>query len=351
MSDPLNPSRDRRWFWACLAVGIFVGVTLADYWTGFELSFTVFYLSAVLIATWHYGWAFGLVLSIVSVVFSLIGDLASGARYSSALVPWWNMGIFLSFYLCTMVVVMKLRSIQQKLEVRVRERTADLQEEIETRKVLEQSLLEVSEREQQRIGHELHDSLCQHLTGTAFAAQVLSGSLSGQGNGLAKDADHLVAMIGDGIDLSRKLARGLAPVELDGDGLMTGLRELVRQTEERGVMCALETPVQLPGLEPAVTTQLFRICQEAVRNAVSHGDGVEISVRLEKTDGGGVGMEIRNECGKPDGKARPATDAGGGIGLHIMRYRASMIGAELEAGEKGGVYRVMVMVPPKAEIS
>lgn len=347
MSDAPSIFRQGRWLWACLCVAILASVTIADYWTGFELSFTVFYLIAVLIATWHYGWMAGLAVSVVSVAFSLMGDLASGARYSSVLVPRWNVAIFLSFYLCMVVVVMKLRSIQQGLEFRVQERTADLQEEIETRKELEQALLEVSEREQRRIGHELHDSLCQHLTGTAFAAQVLSGSLASQGIAQAKDADHLVAMIGDGIDLSRRLARGLVPVELDADGLITGLRELARHAGERGLKCSLEIPERVPDLSPAAATQLFRICQEGVRNAVTHGGGKEISIRLAEWQEGGVEMRIRNEC-RP---AESANESSGGMGLQIMRYRATMIGARLEAGAEDGMFGVTVQVPPTSGIS
>lgn len=167
-----------RWLWLTASLLLLAGVAAADYLTGFELWFLFFYLVSVSVATWTTGWGAGLLLSVLSVGVSLAGDLASGARYANALVPWWNALIALSFYLAMVAALTFLRASRDQLERRVQERTRELRHEIAERERLERALLEVSEREQRRIGHDLHDSLCQHLTGTALAGQVLRKSWS-----------------------------------------------------------------------------------------------------------------------------------------------------------------------------
>jgi len=330
--------------WGVLALVILVVVTIADYLSGFELSHAIFYLISVFIVTWHIGWRSGLVIAVASIACSLLGDLASGAKYSSTLVPWWNMMILFAFYMSMVVVVTKLRNSGRVLESRVRERTAELRQEIVERERLERALLDVSEREQRRIGHDLHDSLCQHLTGTALAAQVLTGKLEGKTLPEAKDAGHLVAMIEDGIDLSRSLARGLAPVELDADGLVTGLRELARHTQGHTAMeCEVEISTPSSINDPQITTQLFRIAQEAVRNAVKHSRGKRIVIALQD-QAGGMEMTVTDDgTGIPD-EARGKD----GMGLHIMRHRAMMIGGEFGCTTGAEGTRIRIHIPAKA---
>lgn len=304
---------------------LFGAVALVDYWTGYELWFSIFYLAFIGWATWDRGPLAGVVVAAASVAISLVGDLASGARYGSPLVPWWNVLISLSFYLAMVLVLHRLRGSQRGLERLVEERTAALREEMAERTRLEQALLEVSEREQRRIGHELHDSLCQHLTGTAFAAQVLSGTLSAAGRSEAAAADHLVTMVEEGIELSRRLARGSAPLELDGEGLVEALRELAATTSAlSGLNCQVqvEGPVWVNRSESA--THLFRIAQEAVRNAVKHAEAHQIVIRLAEGVGG-VSLVVEDDgVGLPENWPRQ-----GGMGIHIMRYRATMAGADL----------------------
>src|SRR6202007_3288204 len=105
-------------------------------------------------------------------------SLASGAVYSGPFVPAWNAGIILAFYLVVVWLLTRLRSSRQELEERVRRRTPALTEAIRRRVKIEREILEISEREQRRIGHDLHDSLCQHLTATALAGQVLVQKLA-----------------------------------------------------------------------------------------------------------------------------------------------------------------------------
>jgi len=339
---PHQPGRLRPDFAVQAGVGtLFLAVAAADFWTGYELWFSIFYLAFIAWATWFLGRAAGVLLAVASVAFSLIGDLASGARYSSAFVPWWNVLISLCFYLAMVMILMRLKATKQGLERLVNERTAALRQEMVERERLERALLEVSEREQRSIGHELHDSLCQHLTGTAMAAQVLTVHLENAGHPRTEAATQLVAMIEQGIDLSRSLARGLAPLELDAEGLVEAVRELAATTRASGTVCCnveVNGPLRVSCSEAA--TQLFRIAQEAVRNSLKHARPAHILISLGQ-DPGGVSLEVTD-----DGEGLPMDFADQeGMGMRIMRYRAALVGALFEAHVLPKGTRISVRAP------
>ncbi len=199
---------------------------MADYLTGYEISFSVFYLLAVFLAVWSVGKEFGVIISLLSTITWLAADLTAGAQYTNPLVPIWNAMIVLSFYLVVVWLLAKLRSLYAELEERVRQRTLALTAEMSERERLAKELLTISEREQRRIGQDLHDSVCQHFTATALASQVLEEKLAGRGLPEATDAAKIVDLVEQGITLARNLSRGLYPVELEAEGLMAALHEL-----------------------------------------------------------------------------------------------------------------------------
>lgn len=299
-------------------------VALVDYATGFELQFSIFYLLPIGFSVWHQGWKSASVFTLLAVLFSLLGDIASGIEFSSQFVPWWNVVIATGFYFTVVVVLHRLKLAQENLEARVVDRTASLQVEVRKREELEHALIDASEREQRRIGHDLHDSLCQHLTGAALAAQVLHGKIEAGIKPETKDSEQVVRLVEEGIDLSRSLARGLAPVELDSQGIAAALRALAeRTTANTPFHCELHLPQLVLLNDTQVTTHLFRIAQEAVRNAVKHSRGRSILITLMQ-DSARTTMIIED-----DGEGLPAGLASAtGMGLHIMRHRASLISAE-----------------------
>src|ERR1035441_2814716 len=140
---------------AGLAVLVLIGIV--DYLTGFEMLFSVFYLLEVALAAWFVGKGFGLLMSVLSVLVWIGGDVAAGARYSNPLIPIWNALILMVFYFVVVWLLINLRSLHRDLEARVRERTVALEREMAERQRLEEEILRVSEREQRRIGHDLHD--------------------------------------------------------------------------------------------------------------------------------------------------------------------------------------------------
>ncbi|MFI5166329.1 MAG: sensor histidine kinase [Thermoanaerobaculales bacterium] len=306
---------------------IVLAVGLVDYATRWEFSFSVFYLLAVGVATWFVGKVFGVTISVVSVVVSLGGDFASSPHYDFPLQPYWNASIILAFYLIVVWLLTRLRALHQELEDRVRQRTVALTNEIGERQRLEMELFEISEREQQRIGHDLHDGLCQHLTGAALAGQVLEEKLAAHGAPEAADARKVVELVEDGITLSRNLARGLDPIEMTADGLMQALNGLAVTTADLfKISCRLECDSPVLIHDPAASGHMYRIAQEAISNAIKHGRAKTVTVHLEPLEDG---LELRitdDGVGLPD-----ALPDSAGMGLRIMAHRAGIIGATFVA--------------------
>ena len=310
---------------ASLTIVAVVGIV--DYLTGSELSFSVFYLLAVGLATWFVGRKFALFVSLLSVVVSLAGDLAAGVHYSHALVPWWNASIALLFYLVVVGLLAKLRELYKDLEARVRQRTAALSDEMAERESLEHELLEISEQERRRIGHDLHDSLGQHLTGTALAARVVEEKLRAQGLPAADDAKTVVGLVEDGIALTRSLAKGLHPIEMEAEGLMEALEELAAKCSELfRISCRFDCDSPVLIRAAGTSGHLYRIAQEAVSNAVKHGKARHVTIRLD-TLSDGIALRVTDDgVGLPDPTQRSA-----GMGLRIMAHRAGIIGAQFTA--------------------
>lgn len=317
---------------AGLAVLVLIGIV--DYLTGFEILFSVFYLLEVGLATWFVGRGFGLVMSLLSVLVWIGGDMAAGAHYSRPFVPIWNAMILLVLYFIVVWLLSSLRILHNELEKKVRQRTEALTQEMAERARLEKEILEVSEREQRRIGHDLHDSLCQHLTGTALAGQVLGEKLAAKSLPEAADANKLVELVEDGITLARNLARGIFPLEMEADGLMAAFQELALNISNVSkIICVFECDSPVLIRDAATTTHLYRITQEAISNAIRHGKAKRIGISLSER-AGQLTLTIED-----DGVGLPETwQNGQGLGTRIMAHRATMIGAALaiEPNPTGG---------------
>jgi signal transduction histidine kinase len=305
----------------CIVFVTLVG--LADYLTGYETFVFTFYLLAVFLGTWRLGAGFGALISAVSVTAWISSNIAAGERYSSYFVPVWNAAIMFTFYLIVVVLLMLLKKLREELEERVRLRTAALTREMQERMRLQKELLETSDREQRRIGRALHDGLCQHLTGTALAGHFLGQKLAEKSSAEAAEAARLVQLVEEAIELTRNLSQQLDPVELKAGKLTDHFADLAAGTSERfKVACLFECSLTGPLDDAAVATHLFRIAQEAVANAVTHGRAAHINICLDSADDEIVLTVTDDGAGLPE-----KIPNGDGAGLRTMAYRADLIGA------------------------
>lgn len=311
-------------------------IGLVDYFAGYTIFFSAFYLLPVALAAWFVGGMFGIAISILSVIVSLVGDYAAGANWPSVFVPLWNGLIGLTVYSVVAKALTNLRRLHNELEERVRQRTVALTNEMQERARLEKEVLEISEREQRRIGHDLHDSLCQHLTATAMAGQVLGEKLAAKSLPEAADAKEVVKLIGDGITLTRNLAHGISPVDMEGEGLVMALRELAMNIFTMFKITCTFVCDSSPLIQDADTaTQLYRIAQEAVSNAIRHGQAKQIVMSLSNHQ---KCLELTIEddgVGLPDDWQKNR-----GLGTRIMAHRVAMIGGtvSIEPNPTGGTF-------------
>lgn len=205
--------------------------------------------------------------------------------------------------------------------------------DVTERKRLEKEILEISNREQQRIGQDLHDGLGQHLTGITFLSKALEKKLKGKSMAEATEAAEIGKLVIQALAQTRNLARGLFPVELENNGLVSALRELASSVERMfAIKCEFQCEGTIVVQDNVLATHLFRISQEAINNAFRHGQAKNVAVTLS-TAGEKVVLQI-----KDDGtgyKQQPKHD---GLGLKIMQYRARRIGGsfEIQAAPKGG---------------
>jgi two-component system sensor kinase FixL len=201
-----------------------------------------------------------------------------------------------------------------------------LETEVAERKAAEAKILQISEREQRRLGEELHDGLGQTLTGISFMTKVLSKKLEAESSPEAENAAQIAAYVNDTISKTRDLARGFYPIELEKNGLISALHDLAaRERSLFGVECQILTEVVslMPDLTKAV--QVYRIAQEAVENAIKHGGAKKITVRLAK-ENGSVNLTVQDD-GKGIPKDLPKSR---GMGLQIMKYRAGMLAGSFD---------------------
>ncbi len=189
---------------------------------------------------------------------------------------------------------------------------------------LEGEILAISDREQRRIGQDLHDSLCQHLTAIAFMARSVALRLKKHRVIEVEHIEEIAELINDGVTEARTIARGLHPVEMEPPGLVTALAALVKQ-RHWPVSCRLEADEEISVQDSTVALHLYRIAREAVINANKHARAREIIVRMRRS-GKGIELSVID-----DGVGIPGNSpAGSGMGFHIMQYRARSIGARLE---------------------
>ncbi len=192
-------------------------------------------------------------------------------------------------------------------------------------KRLEKAILEISAREQARIGQDLHDGLGQQLTGIAFMSKVLEQNLSDKSLEEAKEAAKIVGRVNQAISRTRELSRGLLPVGPDPKGLISALEQWSSEVEELfGVTCIFSCQDPILIHDESLATHLYRITQEAVNNAIKHGRPEQICIVLGKA-GDGISLSITD-----NGEGLPEAPSNAGMGLRIMNYRAKMIGGTLQ---------------------
>ena len=205
--------------------------------------------------------------------------------------------------------------------------------DVTSRRGLERWLLTISDEEQQRIGADLHDGLGQQLTGLSCLAAALRDRLARTLPAEAAQADVIATLANESVAQSRALARGLCPVQLENAGLLVALGELAAQAQTlHGVQCRFEVKGTPPACDHLTSLHLYRITQEAIHNAVRHGQARHIRIVLFSRRHQHR-LTIADDGGGFDAAARRQSP---GAGLRLMGYRATLIGAVLSLDSRPG---------------
>lgn len=318
-----------------IPLGLAVVMALLDLATTWEVSLFVFYAVPVVLSVWWVGSMTGYGMAFVCGFLWWASNYHANP-YETTLGYLWATMSRVIFFCVTVFAVTAVRNRQEADAARI--------EALEERRQLEMDLVSVSEYEQQRIGQDLHDGLCQHLAALGLAARSLANELSAQGNECVKDAELIEQSIRSAVEEARGLARGIFPVHVDRHGLAVALSEMAKTTERlTGLSIVVEEVGEVQIQSPETAMHLYRIAQEAVANATRHGGASRVLIRIEQTEGKLV-LSVLD-----DGRGFPAEPRkGGGMGLRTMRYRAQSIGARLSLSppdERGATLRCEMPLP------
>jgi signal transduction histidine kinase/FixJ family two-component response regulator len=241
-----------------------------------------------------------------------------------------------------------LRRAHDELETRIQQRTTELktanvklQAAITERKRLEHELLEITEKERRRIGLDLHDDLGQKLSGIALMIKGLELRLVKQDAAVAKEASKIHLLVQQAMSHASDLAHDLATLDRKGSDLPAALNDLAEHARKLfSITCRFKVDGEIPPLEPHTVGELYKIAQEAVTNAIKHGKAKKVGISLANGSERLVLMIQNDGLPFPDLNSQST-----GMGLRIMNYRASLIGASLEVKGIGKGTRVTCSMP------
>lgn len=190
---------------------------------------------------------------------------------------------------------------------------------------LEREVIEISERERRKIGHELHDSLGQILTGVSFMLKTVSNQLAGSPSAITDRISEISGLVRDATLVCRQITRGLPLVNIQHNTLLLALDQLAISTRDIfNINCEVESFGEIDVRDDFVSSQLYRITQEAVNNAVKHSSAKNIYITVKNS--AGITLTVRD-----DGCGYDAAKNDNGLGLSIMKYRSDLVGGEFTA--------------------
>lgn len=313
----------------CLAA--MAGISFVDFTTRWEMSFFVFYAIPIFVvaSTCSRGTAIGFAVLCAGASWAVNLHLAP----DFAIHTWRSLNRLASFAFVA-IAGAALRSQREHFRAQI--------DALQHSRELEQEIIRVSEREQRRIGQDLHDSVCQNLAAIDCAAGMLKSKLEAQASHETGTATEIQQMLKKTLLETRSLARGIFPVQLDEDGLAVAIEELVTTVNRfNKVAVSIEIDGDVVVKDSEIAMHLFRIAQEALNNALRHAGATAIRVSLRQ-EGSRVSLAIKdNGSGIPD-------TAPSGMGFGTIKYRTQLIGADLKVisnSTTGTVVQCAVTLP------
>lgn len=294
-----------------------------DYYSGYQVSMSIFYGVPIFMTAWFLTKKDAILIALIAGLIWWWADVRAGHPYLHNWQEGWETLVRLGYFIFIAIGAASLREQRDVAAARI--------ELLEHSQKLEREIVEISEREQGRIGRDLHDGLCQYLAALGCAAASLGSDLEKQE--LRKEANvanDLAKFLQDAVVQARDLARGLMPMQMDEAALTIALENLAASVSRlQRVECKFEADGTPTHFDKTSAMHLYRIAQEAINNATRHGKAQKIDISLranaDKTEllitDNGIGLS-------------QSTRSRSGMGLNIMTYRARLSGGELKVGER-----------------
>ena len=326
-------------FAEALAIACVIG--FFDLISGYEISLSIFYGVPTYMVAWCVDKKSGILMSLVCGIIWWWANSSGGRVFLNSWQEVWETAVRIGFFIFIAIGAASLKREHDAAAARIAL--------LEHSRRLEREIIDISEREQRRIGRDLHDGLCQYQAALACAAASLNGDLLKKNLvDEARRADELATRLRDAVAQTRDLARGLVPIQMEEMGLASALEELAGSVANLHSMpCQFERAGNSVIFDNAVATHLFRIAQEAVNNATRHGRAKNLSLSLTHDD------EVTILRIYDDGLGISKTRRSGpGLGLSLMTYRANLAGGELviEEPAEGGTAVVCVIRRAEEEL-
>ncbi len=310
-----------------------------DALTGYEVSLSILYGIPIYIAAWCISKQAGVLLALICGIVWWWATLWGGQQYPNSWLEGWEVCVRIGFFVFIAIGAASLK--------REHDASASRIALLEHTRRLEREIIEISEREQCRIGRDLHDGLCQYQAALACSAASLNADLIKKNLAAeAQRADQLAQRLREAVAQTRALARGLVPVQMEAEGLPSALQELaVSVAKLQSIDCHFHLLGQPPLFQDTAATHLYRIAQEAINNATRHGHAEKIAISLIADDEATVLRIMDNGIG-----ITQADHSNAGMGMNIMRYRAHLAGGDLlvEEPTEGGT-TISCVIRPETE--
>jgi signal transduction histidine kinase len=304
---------------------------ILDFSTGPYISFSIFYLLPVALATWLVSRRLGFIFATGSALVGFICDVALNSHWR-AIIPCCNGILRFGVFSIVVILLSALRRQTRQLSNAVAVRTERLIKEIAERKRVEREVFKILQQQKQEMAHELHDGLAQSLTAIAMNTKHLEEELQAVFSPQAEAALRIVRRLNEAVGQTRQIARGLSPTTVGANELISAVTEFALETENTfGITCRVKTNVTRLPLGADVGLHLYRIVQQAIDNAIRHGKATTIEIAIEvrnskyhlaiRDNGTGFANTLNSHCG---------------LGLKTMQFRAELLSGVLRISSQPG---------------
>ncbi|MBA2432488.1 MAG: sensor histidine kinase [Chthoniobacterales bacterium] len=321
-----------QWKILAAASALLIAIAALEIVSRSVLALSLLYLLPISLVTWFISRTAGIAFASFAAAVALLCGLIYSPLYPVA--AWWNCGMRFGILVVFVWLLAALCQHTWQQDHAVNERARELENEIAERKRAERDFFKLLQRQREQIAYDLHDGLAQLLTAIAMKTKHLERELDAEFSPHAEAANAIVKRMNEAVGQTRDIARGLSPIDGEATELVAAVRLLAAETaRDYNVKCrSTSSHSQLPYSRDA-SVHIYRICQQAIDNALRHGGAKSIEIQLHQDDRR-FRLTLQDDgCGF----ARPSEPLQG-LGLRTMAFRAEVIGGKfrISSSRHGG---------------